>query len=338
MNCWTVRRQNNKPRLVPRLTSQEKKKAQGREKEMKRRMLALMLAFSLAGSGTIFASDQTPAIETEDPGTPITSGELYEAVQTYAPEFQISESSDGHLTFYCEKDDVQEYDVQQFFWKAVKIMCLKEIDGHDHLLFMITGTVNGKLYLESLSLYSIKSQYDFTALHTTISEDARTKSLFEAYFDSWFSAQTTSAKMAALQHKYSPAEYALPDKYENGYIWAMESLSLDSGFSFQNGNVNTYISIENTKEGGIAAYCLAYVAFLRFTRFYLSDPESMPYTTVTMNFKDKSTGSIIWSMTDYYSSSGWRISQTNPSGDFATGVGIGGQMAASGMLDSQAGE
>ena len=193
-----------------------------------RRLYALILAATLTVScmgGTVFASDQKAISETEE-GLAITSGDLYDAVQVFAPELKISETKDGGLQFTYEKDNILLGDIQRFLWKAAKIINIKDVQSYQSVLFFATGTSNGELFIESLSFYDIKGSYDFSCILTNIAQDDYVKNNFDVYFNNYFGAHTPENKMAKLTHQYDPANNPLPDKYQNGYLWGLQSLKL----------------------------------------------------------------------------------------------------------------
>lgn len=288
---------------------------------MKRRIVAVLLALAMTGSGPCYAADQQSESEYY---VEIASGSLYENIHAINPNFEISDSN-GILMVTEHIENITLSDVRNYFSSSAKILNLSDCESYSSINIMLYGSLNGESFIESLMVTDYSGiASGFTASLLNEAENEELKALFQAFFDTYYGAHTESAHLAAIEHSYD-ASTKFPDTYRNGYLWALASFPNGSDPKVEGSHFTVTTYYDNSAEGGKQAYEDLKKSMSLYPKMLNADSYAMPYTHVYILFNDSaSTSETIWNADIGFETGSGKVNiGETSSNDFLTGISEG---------------
>lgn len=251
--------------------------------------------------------------------SPISDGYVYDQIFSINQNFDLSESQNELKILYDTTNDFTSSDVRSFFIDAAQILGIEDLsDYYDSFTFNFIGK-------DTMELFSVTEYEDIYNFKTTyvgpISSDKDVKEYFPVFYYALFGSKDISASLSKTMHEFDPSKYELPSTYQAGYLWSFFNFGeIMKRIVVDKTSIDIEVFSSNTYDNGKKAWDTVELALDMFNSFREKDPESMPYTKISIKYEDSVTKKALWDLVIEKKGSIWSTTTNQATGDFLQGV------------------
>lgn len=222
----------------------------------------------------------------------VTSGELYDSLMEINPELSIMDF-EGYLNLSMDLPDTN--DISVIKPKALTMMRnIADVlntslvwDQFEMLSF--TNNLNGDYFTVRITDYI--DPYRFTASFSCSSDaDETTVEAFTTTYYMLFGGHDMEMSMVKQLSDILQTDEDISSIYQNGYLWAFSTFPNICDVTSIDGLFTVYSNTFNASLGGKLAWRELGDGVEELTKYYLVDPDAMPYFMISIVFVAVDTG------------------------------------------------
>jgi hypothetical protein len=274
---------------------------------MRRRIIALAVAFCIALPGSSFAAETQPSTEMVGSSKAyVTSGDLYDVITGVNPNFTIYYDDKGYLTIVEDPATINHDDGGEWLFVIDTILVLQrpELKDQKKIIFLAGGDLKTEPVYEFFGIDDYNGPDDFSIYHTTMTTDDSSRNSFDIAFNTFYSAHEMMNKNKYMLHLLDPEKNPAPDYFNDSDYWAIGCFGEDSVTTSNPDTSTLKVTVHNfqdSPEGGAAACILAYKAMERYQAIKAAVPDSLPNNNINVNFTiGNDPNSSVFNMTAHW--------------------------------------
>ena len=252
---------------------------------------------------------------------------LYEMAESLDPGITLQISDTG-LNMERRYDGEGADHIEEFLQAACRILKVAVEDGR---FTSMTATFQAENCFEPIRFNGIEGKNEFvTEYYGPMSSDAEVKLAFPAFYKSVFGAHDKTARSESDLKESAGNSLSggdVPADYRNGRYWVYYSFDgqdcVITGIDDE--EISLQLSTNNSIEGGWNACRELSEAMEMYTYLCDTDPLSMPYTKLTVEYTDRAKGTSLYIFTMEKMQDDWKMPPDSAANPFANGFAAFGK-------------
>lgn len=245
---------------------------------MKRRIVAVLLALAMTGSGSAFAS--APESESVESGKSyLTSGDIYDAVMRVNPLFTVYYDDEGYLTIEQDPSTIPENGAWGFIQDTIMVLQQSELSGQKKIKFIAGHDLKSQDVYEIFGMEDYNGPDDFGIIHASLTTNESLKADYELAFQDYYGAHAVENRNKYYLHMLDPESNPAPSYYDNSYYWILSSFGKKATGTVMPDQSTIQVVIpgyRNDDVGGAAACLMAFKGLSRYGKIKIASPEIVP--------------------------------------------------------------
>ncbi|MSS13687.1 hypothetical protein [Porcincola intestinalis] len=292
---------------------------------MKRRMVAILMAFAMAGSIPAMAADVSSESEqTQSQKNYITSGSIYEAVKEVNENFEIYFDNDGYLTIEQNPDTIPENGAWKFIEDTIMVLQRSAISGKRKIKFIAGHDLKTQDVYEIFGIDDYSGPDNFGVIHASLTTNQALSSSYETAFQEYYGAHAVENKNNYYLHLLDPENNPAPDYYNNSYYWIVSCFGEKATGTLKPDESTIDVQIpdyEDSDVGGAASTLMAFNAMSRYGKIKAVTPEILPNDKVNISFTaEGDLSKVVFSVSSHWNGSSMYADSMSGSPNAMTGI------------------